>query len=76
MQSSEVAKFEMILLTFRHLAAKAPQVESAGRAPHLLTPGVAAGAGIDSSWWCRCCPSCSRCRPACWRWSRTCPASC
>ena len=68
LQSSEVAKFEMILFS-SHLAAKAPQVERLDPERRiLLTPGSGCGCGCGSSWWCRCCPlyrwsSCWRLEP-------------
>ena len=74
LQSSEVAKFEMILFS-SHLAAKAPQVERLDPERRiLLTPRSGCGCGYGSSWWCRCCPLYRW--SSCWRWSRTCPASC
>ena len=65
-QVSEIAKFEMILLT-AHLAAKAPPRPAGSRC------GNGSTSASCGSWSSRCCPS-SRWW-ACWCWSRICRAS-
>ena len=72
-QVSEIAKFEMILLT-AHLAAKAPHLESwtppPGGASRQASGSISASCGNSSS---RCCPSSRWLSCSCL--SRICPAS-